>query len=439
MWIRGVSPCFFFWKGDLMASSPGSAGLLTCVLFVSGVLCMPAWADAEPAELATVRTLGELREQPAVELPDGGNVRLGISAERVEMDEPMLVVRPNEPMLVYLLTEDDPGQPGDDLSWRRQALGPLTVHVRSAGLENPLGVRRHEGLEQLRAELQGDGPRLYAVAATLPESGRWDLRLTLPDEREDEGGEAGETTIAVASVVAMPHGMASRDNPTQPTPPWLAFRFTDDHRPQAAVPEQDQSVHQRMALNLVPHALRIDGAMPLWWIDAPRTRGEDDTPLPRIEVAAAEEDRLHVVAQPTGFTLTVPEAVAEAHWVGGDADQLLARWWVDGKPVRPGADLLEAQAMRQMAAADVRSVRVELPTLVDDLAGYKAEAGATVTMQLMFAPDGHHPLTDVQMMEAVEDQMLYERRWAPLVAEPVSWQVTADGSLAPVAAEEAAD
>ncbi|MEX2388226.1 MAG: hypothetical protein WD534_10125 [Phycisphaeraceae bacterium] len=424
----------------MMTLTHDSVRWLACVLFASALLPLPAWAEAEPAELAPVRTLGELREQPAVELPNGVTVRLGISAEREEreeMGEPMLVVRPNEPMLVYLLTEDDWGQPGEDLSWRRQALGPMTVHVRSRHQAQP-----DETLCEIAKRLHhhGDGPSLYAAAVTLPESGRWDLRLTVPDERDDEDGEAGETVVAVASVEATPQPViASRDNPNRPTPPWLAFRFMDDNEPQEAMQqaEREQSIHQRMAVYLLPHAPRIDGAMPLWFIDD--EQWDADAPLPRIEVAAEEEDRLHVVAQPTGFTLTVPEAVAEAHGVSGDAEQLLARWWVDGKPVRPDQLSESLDMMQILAEAGVRTVHVALPTLVNDLSADGAEPGATVTMQLMFAPDGHHSLTYVLMMEAVQDQMLSERRWAPLLAEPVSWQVTADGSLAPVAAEEATD
>ncbi|MEM7231088.1 MAG: hypothetical protein AAF517_02870 [Planctomycetota bacterium] len=325
-----------------------AVGLVTCGSLVVGYwdVLMESWFGVR-----VVRTWRDLQRQPALDLGNGITVRLGIEAK----EGPQL-----GGVLLYGLFERGSG----DSTWSVRSglgqLGPLRVLVSSVD-EEPKELKVEKPAAQNTISTSGAlKQRFFARRVDLSRPGPLRIEIRTPS-----GRFLRATTIYVKEATAHP---------------WLAVR------PRYAVVLRGPDWEHRLEPD--PTAL----ALPCWTGTAPlgseATRkalaAPQSTELPRIQPSEFRLDLRRDRSREMLFTLRAPpgEKLNEVQM----SQRLLARWKVNGRPYSPdpsaGAGFFIAPNNKTRWVDEV-SLEFKLVPQIG------AQAGDTITMQLLYADRGH--------------------------------------------------
>jgi hypothetical protein len=330
------------------------------------VLASGAWAAAEElappgedvakvVEIPRVQTLPDLKAQPPIVLADGWRVRVGIG-------EPGAEAGPWT--LVYCYAEHEGNENQRVVAYRGplrgEFLGPVLVDVTMGTLEVA---------PPLVEIMQGPAlPRRALYCRLVPVPWKGEYRVSI---RSRAGGELARTVFKVE----------------EPQPCWwLQFGrlngvradYTVEPSPTAAVPA-------------------LDGWTPVWVEPEAETDSKvpEDVPLPgRVPT----DPQWGFYVQPKleslkegevlyGLSLALEEAAivvrSEVPMITWPDLQLVARWWVNGRPVLPvrSDDVRMIQLGRAVTIGKEMRLDFGLPKTLGSL-----KAGDTVGLQVLYSP-----------------------------------------------------
>lgn len=313
-------------------------------------------APAPPAaEIAVVKTWDDLAERPPIQLPEGPTVRVGVEAN---------TITPNGGVLVYLLLEGDKWARGG----HRGVLGPLKIEVETEQ-KRELEHVKEQLLRQVQNAEWAGAERLLFVA-------------TIPHE---PGGALAVSLMHGAERVVAKTKLAIAEEPMQS---WFAFDGAA-HRNRIANGEEFVSdIVPDLSRSVVP---KFAGDRPFDWVrkgdEAERGRklpGLIPTEGPTITLAAKRVGETHELI------VKLPEQVMSS----AIAQNLAARWWIDGEPVlTPLAE--EQEELQQHANRFVRSNQLRLKLDIPD-GSFGKFGGERIEVELMYCPDGAIDTSDSQ-------------------------------------------
>ena len=302
-----------------------------------------ARGDAKAAAIPTVATFADLLKQPTKRI-GGWDVRVGVA-------DPGDALGPAA--VLYALAD-----------WAGE--GPSTTR-RVMGL-HPLGplAARWQWDEQLtdmnlslREALSAKGKRLL-FATTIPLRSSGQCRVNLCENRQNR--EADAPPLWAATLVVS----------ESPRPAWGVFA-------RSTSPTKSDGVVADEFYTAVP---KIDGVFPILTGD-PKDANRWAGPLPPLGAADAKDSPLTLALTDGQFILTSTRPL----WDFNAPEQLLARWWVNGRPVRRDAILIAPQRMmqqsRQISSRDEAAIRFGLPDHLGPL-----KPGDEVAVQLLYCPGG---------------------------------------------------
>ncbi|MAG55165.1 MAG: hypothetical protein CMJ83_02635 [Planctomycetes bacterium] len=291
--------------------------------------------SVESADVAVVATFEELLEQTPIDLGDGVRVRLGIQARSA---------RVGEGVLLYCIADGMKARVGAESPGER--LGPLQV-VRVGRDVRDLSRRL-----LMRSSADHTGSWFFVHPVVMREAGPVEIALRM-----------GEQSIATVIV----EERAAQDSAVHA---WLPFQRSDVVRHLAKAGEDPVPTPVRVTTTgpVVPHWKLFGAPLPR---DARRRR------LPTFLPDASRPD-LRLVSGKAGLTLTAPRdvIVARPDW------HLVARWWIDGVPVK--ARPVEAWA--DMNGIEIHGRRIDV--CLDGLDVLGARPEQRVEVQLMYLLGG---------------------------------------------------
>jgi hypothetical protein len=363
-----------------------------CVWAVWAALGAGAARGAEA--LPQVTNLGELLSQPPVHLASDWEVRVGW-ADPGEQAGPWVLVYAD----VRYRGQERPGAMRVDGSFTGQLLGPVAVEATWDG-----------------AKVAGDqvrmvGPALengvYCVAVPLTRKGTCHIAV-----KELGGAElmGRDVTVATEPVVYwQPFAELYRDGERQGTrvrkqasaavPVYSGISPVFDTRQAEARPERPGAETAFLREGL-------PGTVPMsavWLTGRAEGRGAGQTVAP-LKLSLEE-----------GKWVMTAAGVKMVDW----PDELvLARWWVNGKPVVSPRGRGEARGSgRQVVASERLTVEFGLPASLGEV-----KVGDKVTVQVLYVPGG---MAEVSAGETLRQGRMQGMGGLPLLSNPVEFEVTA--------------
>ena len=362
-------------------------GVMGFALVCGCMVPLSAWPD-EPSKvipsLPVVKTWGELRKQPAVEVAPGVYVRLGIQAAECGLAEGVFV---------YCLT-DGYAPPARWSEYDR--IGPLNIALKD-GDGKPLDVWEHGfGVEAHRE-----------IPAGLDKCQLLFLRRVVVVS-------PGVVRIRVESrlLAAEPHVLAAGELKGGKTGhPWLRFEDTGPDREAGQTEFNVRNGSGGPALPSWPELCPLvsDGT-----VDGKNIKRSADELLPHLIPDAPSP----------GFELAFADGVLTVRskaMIGtcGPDYHFLARWWVNGKPVTlavpkdPGFGTL---GKAFTADKPWPQVRLHLDLNLDQIG---AKQGDEVGIQLLYCEHGTEPVTE-RKMKIIKG---WHRDTLPLMSNRVTFRV----------------
>ena len=284
-------------------------------------------------------------------------------------------------------------------------------------------------------------------------AGPWRVLYCLIEKGRDEGAASGPTTEpvhAVERIGPLRYRVAWGDEARQ-----LQQHFGGMVQKQsypslcAATVKLDRKGVARLQVLTAGHQLvaqrelKVTEVRPAVWTEFARARWRDETPaqgyvvldealpaMPRLGQAEVEVSTTQPAAEsrlPADFhdgeesplRLSLEK---EAFVVRGkkrifdDApEQMLARWWVNGKPLVPAGPFDSRRLRQQMRARQVRLIN---EVLIDfGLPDYLGElkAGDRIAVQLIWSPLGHEPVMTRQLVQMMQRMQTRDWLWPVMI------------------------
>ena len=300
--------------------------------------------DAKADPIHAVATFADLLRQPPKRV-GGWDVRVGVA-------DPGDALGPAA--VLYALADwAGTGPPTPISGGGPHPLGPLAARWQWG---------KRETIIQLRsvAEWGQKGTRLL-FAAAIPLRTNGQCRIDLCENRRNGGGDA--PTLWAATLVVS----------EAPRPVWGVFA-----RPTS--PTESDGVVADEVYTAVP---KVDGTVPIFAGD-PKDASRWAGPLPLLDAADAKDSPLTLALADGRFVLTSTRPLVDFN----APEQLLARWWVNGRPIRRAAIRAAPQRpmkqqSRQITSRDKATIGFGLPDHLGPL-----KPGDEVAVQLLYCPGG---------------------------------------------------
>lgn len=340
---------------------------MTRILMIAAIALTPTLSFAEkivgpdqpapPAvEIAVVKTWDALAKRPAIALPEGPTVRVGIEAD---------TIAPQGGVLVYLLLDGDKWTGGGN----RNVLGPLKIKVEAKHRHEHIKIVDQQVRQVRNAEWAGAKQLLFV--ATIP---------------YEPGGELTVSLMHGAERVVARTQLAIADEPTQP---WFGFRAAGQRNRIQNGQEVIADIVPILSNTVVP---KFGGDRPFDWVRK-GDEAERERPLPRL--IPTKGPTITLTAKRIGETHELIAKLPEQVMTSSIAQNLAARWWVDGEPVVVSLEE-QVQEQLQQARRFVRSNHVRLRLDIPD-GSFGNFGGERVEVELMYCPDGVVTTSDAQL------------------------------------------
>ena len=303
-----------------------------------------ARGDVKATPIPTVATFADLLKQPPKRI-GGWDVRVGVA-------DPGDALGPAA--VLYALADwAGEGPPTLHRGTGRHPLGPLAARWRWE--KRAADVQ----LSFLGEWVRNGTRRLFATTIPLRATGQ--CRVDLCDDHQNR--EADAPPLWAATLVVS----------ESPRPAWGVFA-------RSTSPTKSDGVVADEFYTAVP---KIDGTFPILAGD-PKAANRWAGPLPPLAAADAKDSPLTLALSDGQFILTSTRPL----WDFNAPEQLLARWWVNGRPVRRDAILSQPQRPmmqqgRQITTRDKAAIGFGLPDLLGPL-----KPGDEVAVQLLYCPSG---------------------------------------------------
>ncbi len=320
---------------------------------------LPA-SQAQAASLAEVISLTDLQRQPPLDAGNGWTIRVGLGLQRA--DEPWRIV--------YALAEHESGTaPPMSYSgpYRGEPLGPVFVDLSRRG-DPP---RQMMIATSSLVEIAAAGPLWYTRTIPLADAGQFDLRIVRGD-----GAVLAERLVVVTE---------------NPTLHWMTFAA-----PQGGLDPQPAAAYPMATIAVRYETIASSGQT--------RPVPSDANPLPNQLSLKLENGR---------FEIAAPRTV---RLDGSTADVLLARWWVNGRPVE-APRRMRAEAVQAAQVTVTRFPVAPLPSVVG------AKPGDTVRLQLLYCPGGYRRFLPPGA-QAVAASSFFSGSANAMISEPIEFKVT---------------
>lgn len=344
------------------------------------LLLCGAIAHQPAGEVPTIpiaKTIEELRKVEAIKLPDGREVRIA-------MTEPT----EGAPWRLVFCLPVDPKAPienpdGDPEEW----LGP--VHIRLGGNLKTMEVSG--SVQQSELNKGSEGATFYCTAVSVAERDSYTLEVV---------GKGKDGPVLMRSTFEV----------KEPLPCyWHQFA------------ERDGASKKSVTVAAKPVAMR------------PRYSGMSADAWPGDVKAAAPLDGIdpiHKLELSLDLSVVEPKLTIKSNFdmINSPGEHLLARWWVNGKPVVAPMPAPEKQKAQnggwQISFSKEMSVPFALPRTLGDL-----KVGDVVKLQLMYSPAGSKPVSDglrQQMQEMFVPRIVAHPATLPRLSDVLEITVTAD-------------
>lgn len=394
------------WSPDmgrtLRASCRGLAGLSWLVATVMS----PVFAAPPVDEIATVQTLAELWRAKPIQLPDGGEVRLGLAPSGTDGGPWQL--------LYCLKKQTDAGtatKRGASREENRESLGPVRYTIElPSHLE---GARQAKVARVLAQQFQpaGAGAQLHCGRVVTAYRGKYTVRVySVADQL------LAQKTFEVRSP-RLGYWLELAEAGAMLPSPSAAVPSFDGERPMT-VPAVDPRSLPAMD-NLLPEMNLLPGGIPSAW-----TNGQE---LP----ARAGEPKYPLYLSMENGELVIQSVAVDLE----DApvkQAFLARWWLNGQVVLPARDreaaplfsqsekLQQRQAVRAGTLTEKR-LRFTLPRLFESLRN-----GDRIRLQVLYCSHGYALLAEAASGLSDERKLsvLTGRFLGPWLSNPLEFLVT---------------
>lgn len=340
-------------------------------------------APVEPAApIAVVKTWSDLQNRPAIKVPGGPTVRVGIESKSI--------VR-HGGVLVYLLLEGD--------TWahagRTGALGPLKILVEPEQQRERVKVLEQMGRQVRNAEWAGAQQLLFVATVPYEPGGALTVSLLSGPER------------VIAQTKLIP-----ADDEAQP---WFAFTGAAHRNGVQLGDEAVTDVMPDLNRTVVPE---YDGDRPFDW----SRKGDPAKPeraLPRL--SPNDGPTITVTPKRVGESNELIVKFPEQVMTAAIAHNLAARWWVDGEPVvvtlRPEREQ-QAEQARRFVRSDTLRLKLDIPD-----GSFGNFGGERVEVELLYCPDG---VIDTGDMQRAMEQLMFvhgqkQRRRVPIRSNRVAF------------------
>ncbi len=291
--------------------------------------------------VAVVRTLDELRKQPPVKLPNGVTVRLGVSSTEARI---------GEGVLLYCLTARVPlivNQEGD-----RDVLGPITYEVKQ-----PIELlRAKEDVLRCPSAWSADEV-LFCEFAGTHFKGKYEIRFLTTD------GELLCSVSVTGRLTATHHWV-----PVECKHEGGKYVFLYPTGGGAARP----SFHGYNGICRPKHLPKLpldDNAAPT---------GDFSISLERSKLTMSFDSPVHCEPR----------------------ENLLWRWWINGKPVVETSPLSEL--LKENGRKDLRPTASITGTLEFDGAKLGVKPGDMISLQILYCPWGWQSVRGLQKLERLD-------------------------------------
>ncbi|MCY2930821.1 MAG: hypothetical protein NTV86_15255 [Planctomycetota bacterium] len=331
-------------------------GALACAIVVIAGVCVPSGGQSRPApatrprtsELPQVRSLKELEALAEVDVGGGWRVRLAWASGGAEAG----------PWVLAYCQARYVGEGAPSVSfagpWLGTALGPVFARLTRTDVAT---LRGREKISFQRSPLPKEA--VYCCLVPLAWQGRY--RLDIVTARGQMLAVAGFGVDRPQACLWQEFGWRDRRESAYSGPAW----------PLAAAPS-------------------YDGLRPVWPLEGPRAQlpegppslpgqlpSEFTRPLPTSRRAGEAIEGLSLALADGQFV--VKSAASMRTWPDL---YLLARWWVNGKPIAaPLADGMSINISRAVTTGAEMKVPFHLPATLGQL-----KAGDKVEVQVMYSP-----------------------------------------------------
>ncbi len=323
--------------------APALAAAPATVPATRPAFAVEARGDVKAAPIPTVATFADLLKQP----PE----RVGGWDVRVDVADPGDTLGPAA--VLYALADWAGEGPPTPISENGpHPLGPLAARWR--------WEKRAVEVQKRLQQASGHKGRRSLFATTIPLRASGQCRVDLCENRSDR--EADAPPLWAATLVVS----------ESPRPAWGVFA-----RPTS--PTESDGVVADEFYTAVP---KIDGTFPILAGD-PKDATRWAGLLPPLDAADAKDSPLTLALTDGQFILTSTRPL----WDFNAPEQLLARWWVNGRPVRRDAILIAPQRplqqSRQVTSRNKAAIGFGLPDHLGPL-----KPGDEVAVQLLYCPSG---------------------------------------------------
>jgi hypothetical protein len=350
------------------------------------MLCLLAATTAAGAagEIPDVRTLEELLAVTPVEAAGGWKVRIGLSDGGAAAGPVMVLYCVAEEMEAKVRT---PATRTKEPHGER--IGPLIYDVDWGALRTI--HHREEFLNTARRV----GPALSAATVRLNTTGKAILSV-----RDTEGNLIAQRAIVIAE-----------------RPPVVWHEFARKRR-------VDGKLSGVVANDPRPAIIRITGhrshslSEPPEAGDATTKSSTRPSPLPfDVGVEPDARARLSLAFDGGAFVVKSPRA----DFTDRSHDRLLARWWVNGRPV--AADKVPPKYAQQHTGqermTDTLRVGFGLPNFLGDV-----KVGDRIRLQVLYAPDGFEPAPMGQAVMMQQIAQVFAKDARPMLSNRIEFELT---------------
>jgi len=350
----------------------------------------PGTPSAGP-EWTVVRTWGDLLAQQPLPLASGGSVRLGVSSSEAAA---------GEPILVYCATRDAK-EPSGRVAFEGNLLGPLSMTVRPEG---ELERRQLQSLmQQIAAEYPDRSWRLYATPVVMCRPGRYVLSLKTLDGKQVAGRKLRCNKSHYHAW--MRWGMPEKLRQLREREDGYADEgIVTSARGPAVVP----GCNGMSPIAMSPIAEASDEGTP--------NAGKERLGRPLPTLAPKESDLLKLRVVGGDLWLESPRNL---DFQAAD-ENLLVRWWVNGKPVAPldrQAHILEGGGLLRKLSKEPFRIHLDLDF---DAAQLGAKSGDQLGLQVLYTRFGWQPTEGEGPLRAFAT---HESMPITLLSNRVEWKV----------------